>query len=239
EILPDMAQPQRMLRLLQGGVGSGKTVVALLAMAAAVEAGHQAAMTAPTELLARQHPAAILPAAEQAGLRASLLPGRERGPARRQVLDDRAAGETDIIVGTHALFQDDVVFADLALAVVDEQHRFGVHQRLALQAKSAAGADLLVTTATPIPRTLALTLYGDMEVSRITEKPVGRQPIDTRVLPLERLGEVVSRLRSALDGGARCYWVCPLVSESDALDISDAEQRYAALEQVFPGRIGL
>ncbi len=239
EILADMAQPQRMLRLLQGDVGSGKTVVALLAMAAAVEAGHQAAMMAPTELLARQHLATILPLAEQAGLRVSMLTGRERGPARRQVLDDLAAGETDIVVGTHALFQDDVVFADLALAVVDEQHRFGVHERLALQAKSAAGADLLVTTATPIPRTLALTLYGDMEVSRITEKPVGRQPIDTRVLPLERLGEVVSRLRSALDGGARCYWVCPLVSESDALDISDAEQRYAALEQVFPGRIGL
>ena len=166
-----------MLRLLQGDVGSGKTVVALLAMAIAVEAGAQAAFMAPTEVLARQHLETIAPLAEKAGLRIGLLTGREKGKTREALLDRLAAGDIDILIGTHALFQADVVFKDLAFAVIDEQHRFGVHQRLSLQSKgNGAGTDVLVMTATPIPRTLLMTHYGDLDVSRLTEKPPGRKP---------------------------------------------------------------
>lgn len=238
EILRDMAAPERMLRLLQGDVGSGKTVVALLALAAAIESGTQGALMVPTEILARQHFATLTPLCERAGLRLALLTGREKGRARDDLLTRLAAGDIDILVGTHALFQDDVEFHDLGLVVIDEQHRFGVHQRLALQAKAQI-ADLLVMTATPIPRTLALTVYGDMDVSKLTEKPAGRQPVDTRVLPSERMDEVIDGLRRLLTTNGRAYWICPLVEESELVDLAAAEDRAKALAQAFPGRTGL
>ena len=238
EIRADLRSEKRMIRLLQGDVGSGKTVVALLAMAEVVEAGRQAAMMAPTEVLARQHFERMAPLAEQAGLRIALMTGRDRVADRRDALASLAAGEIDIAVGTHALFQEGVVFADLGLAVVDEQHRFGVRQRLALASKGEA-ADLLVMTATPIPRTLVLAYFGDMDVSALTEKPPGRQPIDTRVMPIERLEEVVAGLSRALDRGARAYWICPLVEESETLDAAAAEERAGALRAIFGNSVGL
>ena len=240
EIDADMADPLHMLRLLQGDVGSGKTVVALLAMATAVEAGHQAAFMAPTELLARQHLATIAHFAEPAGLRIALLTGRERGKERLAILDALQGGEIDILIGTHALFQDPIAFRDLGLAVIDEQHRFGVHQRLALQEKGlGAGAELLVMTATPIPRTLLLTSYGDLDVSRLDEKPPGRKPVTTRIIPLERLDEVIDGVARAVESGAQVYWVCPLVGESEVLDLAAAEERYADLRGQFGERVGL
>lgn len=240
EIDADMADPLHMLRLLQGDVGSGKTIVALLAMATAVEAGHQAALMAPTELLVRQHFETIARFAAPAGLRVRLLTGRERGKDRLAVLEDLKAGEIDILIGTHALFQDAIAFRDLGLAVIDEQHRFGVHQRLALQAKGAgAGAELLVMTATPIPRTLLLTSYGDLDVSRLDEKPPGRKPILTRTVPLDRLDEVVDGIDRAIQGGAQVYWVCPLVGESELLDLAAAEERFTHLRARFGDRVGL
>jgi ATP-dependent DNA helicase RecG len=232
EIRADLAAPKRMLRLLQGDVGSGKTVVALLAMAGIVEAGRQAALMAPTEILARQHFERMRPLAEAAGLRIVLLTGRDKASERNRTLAALAAGEIDLAVGTHALFQESVAFADLGLAVVDEQHRFGVHQRLALASKGEA-VDLLVMTATPIPRTLVLTYFGDMDVSALTEKPPGRTPIDTRALPLERLADVVAAIGRAIAGGARAYWVCPLVEESEELDVAAAQERAEALRAIF------
>ena len=239
EIHTDMAKPERMMRLLQGDVGSGKTIVALLALARAVEAGCQGALMVPTDLLARQHFTNLEPLARQAGIRLELLTGREKGKAREAVLGRLASGETGILVGTHALFQQGVEFGDLALVVIDEQHRFGVHQRLALQAKAGDATDLLVMTATPIPRTLSLTLYGDMDVSRLTEKPAGRQPIDTLVLPLQRLGEVVDGIERAIASGQRAYWVCPLVEDSELVDLAAAEDRFAALDTRLAGQVGL
>jgi ATP-dependent DNA helicase RecG len=239
EILQDMAKPQRMLRLLQGDVGSGKTVVALLALATAVECGAQGAFMVPTEILARQHLSTLSPYCQAAGIRLALLTGREKGKAREEVLAGLASGEIGILIGTHALFQEGVAFKDLALVVIDEQHRFGVHQRLALQAKAGTATDHLVMTATPIPRTLALTVYGDMDVSKLTEKPAGRLPIDTRVLPMSRLDEVVAGLGRSLAEGHRAYWVCPLVEESEAVDLAAAEDRFRALAARFPGRVGL
>lgn len=227
-----------MLRLLQGDVGSGKTVVALLAMARAVEAGGQAALMAPTEILARQHLATIAPLAEKAGLRTAILTGREKGRERTETLAGLASGEIDIVVGTHALFQESVAFHDLVLAVVDEQHRFGVHQRLAITAKGDA-PDMLVMTATPIPRTLVLTAFGDMDVSKLTEKPAGRQPIRTVTLPLERLDELVGRMRDAVADGQKIYWICPLVEESEEIKLMSAEDRFASLKPLFGDRIGL
>jgi len=238
EIAADMASEHRMLRLLQGDVGAGKTVVALLTMLTAVEAGCQAVLMAPTEILARQHYATLQPLCEAIGVRLAVLTGRDKGKARQAVLDRLAAGDYNIVVGTHALFQDDIAFSDLALAVVDEQHRFGVHQRLLLAAKGE-GLDMLVMTATPIPRTLTLTVYGDMDVSVLDEKPPGREPVDTRAMPLSRLVEVVDGLERALKQGARIYWVCPLVEESDRLDAAAAEERYAALAQRYPDQVGL
>jgi ATP-dependent DNA helicase RecG len=229
-----------MLRLLQGDVGSGKTVVALLALVNAAEADYQGALMAPTDLLARQHFAALSPLCEKAGLKTALLTGRDKGKKRAAILEDLAKGRIDILIGTHALFQPDVVFARLGLAVIDEQHRFGVRQRMALQAKGGdKGLDVLVMTATPIPRTLTLAHYGDMEVSRILERPAGRQPVDTRILPMERLGEVISGVRRAIAGAARVYWVCPLIEESESLDVSAAEDRFAQLQSEFAGRVGL
>lgn len=238
EIEADMAKPERMLRLLQGDVGSGKTVVALLTMLAAVETGAQAALMAPTEILARQHAETLGPLCSAAGVRLAVLTGRDKGRARHEVLEALAAGEIDILIGTHALFQDDVVFRDLAVAVIDEQHRFGVHQRLKLADKGRA-VDMLVMTATPIPRTLTLTLYGDMDSSKLDEKPPGRQPVDTRILALTRLEEVAHGLRRAIEGGARVYWVCPLVEESEAIDLAAAEERFAHLHGLFGPRVGL
>jgi ATP-dependent DNA helicase RecG len=239
EIEKDMASDRRMLRLLQGDVGSGKTVVALLAMLGAVEAGHQAALMAPTELLVRQHMASLEPYAAAAGVRLAMLTGREKGAGREATLKALAAGEIDILVGTHALFTEDVTFRDLGLAVVDEQHRFGVHQRMQLQGKGNRPTDVLVMTATPIPRTLALTAYGDMDVSKIAGRPPGRQPVETRVLPADRLGDVVAHLNTALDKGARAYWVCPLVEESEKIDLAAAEDRAQMLRGALKHNVGL
>ncbi len=238
EILADMRSGERMTRLLQGDVGSGKTVVALLAMLNAVETGAQAALMAPTEILARQHFATIAPLARAAGVECVLVTGRDKGRARDQALAGLASGAVPLAIGTHALFQEEVAFRDLAFAVVDEQHRFGVHQRLDLAAKGH-GADVLVMTATPIPRTLTMTAYGDLDVSRLTDKPPGRQKIDTRALPLARLDEIAGRLGGAIDEGARIYWVCPLVEESEQVDIAAATERAAHLGRLFPGRVGL
>jgi ATP-dependent DNA helicase RecG len=238
EIRADQAGETRMLRLLQGDVGSGKTVVALLAMLNAVEAGHQAALMAPTEILARQHLETIAPLAAAAGAEVALLTGREKGKARQAVLDRLAAGDLPMVVGTHALFQDAVEFADLALAVVDEQHRFGVHQRLQLSAKGRA-VDVLVMTATPIPRTLALTAYGDMDGSRLDEKPPGRKPVQTVTVASDRLEEVVAAVRRKAADGERVYWVCPLVDESEAVDLAAATERHAHLREALGPRVGL
>jgi ATP-dependent DNA helicase RecG len=232
DIIADLAQPNRMLRLLHGDVGSGKTVVALVAAATVIEAGRQAALMAPTEILARQHLATIAPLAAAAGVRTAILTGRERGRERAEIISALAAADIDLVVGTHALFQEDVAFHDLALAIVDEQHRFGVHQRLALARKGEA-VDLLVLTATPIPRTLVLTYFGDMDASELREKPAGRQKVDTRALPLERLSEVIDAVARALDDGCRVYWVCPLVEESESIDLAAAEHRYEALKKRF------
>jgi len=239
EIDADMASDMRMLRLLQGDVGSGKTVVAFLAMLTAVESGHQAALMAPTEILARQHYATIAPLAEAAGVEVVLLTGRERGKAREAALAGLGDGRIALAVGTHALFQADVAFADLALAVIDEQHRFGVHQRLLLAGKGARAADTLVMTATPIPRTLMLAAYGDLDNSRLLEKPAGRKPVDTRALPLERLEDVMAAVGRALDRGAKVFWVCPLVEESEVSDMAAATERHAALRDRFGDRVGL
>ncbi len=240
EIAADLASEGRMLRLLQGDVGSGKTAVALMSMAIAVEANAQAALMAPTEVLARQHVETIAPLAEAANLRIALLTGREKGKGRNETLKRLAAGDIDILIGTHALFQSDVVFKDLAFAVIDEQHRFGVHQRLALQAKGSNGAtNVLVMTATPIPRTLLMTHYGDLEVSRLTEKPAGRKPVVTKAIPIESIERLIDRLRVQLAEGAQVYWVCPLIESSDVSELAAAEERHAHLKQLFGDVVGL
>ncbi|WP_158045776.1 ATP-dependent DNA helicase RecG [Skermanella pratensis] len=238
EIYADMQADRRMLRLLQGDVGSGKTVVALLAMLNAVEAGAQAALMAPTEILARQHFETLGPLTEAAGVRLGVLTGRDKGKARAAIYERLAAGEIDIIVGTHALFQEDVAFRDLAVAVIDEQHRFGVHQRLQLSSKGRS-VDVLVMTATPIPRTLTLTAYGDMDVSRLTEKPPGRKPVTTITIPIDRLEEVIAGIRRKIAEGARVYWVCPLVEESELVDLAAATDRHALLRAEIGERVGL
>lgn len=239
EIAADMAAPQRMNRLLQGDVGAGKTLVAFKALLIAVEAGGQGVMMAPTEILARQHLQGLRPLAEAAGVRLEILTGRDKGAARAAKLDALARGEIGILVGTHAVFQKGVEFADLRLAIVDEQHRFGVRQRLELGRKGA-GADMLVMTATPIPRSLALAQYGDMDVSVLDEKPPGRKPIRTVLVSMGRIDEVVDHLRRALTEGRQAYWVCPLVEESEAVDLSSAEERFRRLRAALgEGRVGL
>ena len=238
-IADDLNQPVRMLRLLQGDVGSGKTVVALLAAAAAAEAGKQSALMAPTEILARQHIKTIAPLAEQAGIRVAILTGREKGKERRDILKRLENRQIDLLVGTHALIQDDVAYSALALAIVDEQHRFGVRERLTLTSKGEA-VDVLVLSATPIPRTLVLTYFGDMDVSELREKPAGRQEIDTRAISASRLNEIVEGVGRALDSGKLVYWICPLVEESENIDhLTDAEQRFASLRERFGDRVGL
>ncbi|MBK5919832.1 ATP-dependent DNA helicase RecG [Rhodothalassium salexigens] len=238
QILADMGADDAMLRLVQGDVGSGKTVVALVAMLTAVEAGAQAAMLAPTEILARQHAAGLAPLAQAAGVRLAVLTGRTPKGERARLLADLAAGGIDILVGTHAVIEEAIQFKDLGLAVIDEQHRFGVFQRLALSGKGRA-VDTLVMTATPIPRTLTLTVYGDMEVSRIQEKPPGRQPVDTRVVSLARLDAVVEAVGRAITQGEQVYWVCPLVEEAEGLDVTAAADRHRDLAARFGDRVGL
>lgn len=238
EILDDMAGSERMVRLVQGDVGSGKTIVAFFAMLAAVEAGGQAALMAPTEILARQHLESLGDLAGAAGVRLEVLTGRDKGVSRKDKLARLVSGETNILIGTHAVFQESIDFRDLALVVIDEQHRFGVRQRIALTQKGVR-PDLMVMTATPIPRTLALTAYGDMDVSQITEKPAGRKPVDTRAIPLGRLSAVVEGVKRAAARGEQAYWVCPLVEESDVIDITAAEDRFETLKAALGDRAGL
>ena len=240
EIRGDMAQSAPMLRLLQGDVGSGKTLVALLAMLSAVEAGAQAALLAPTEILARQHHATLLAQLDSLGVRVAILTGREKGRARESVLMGLADGSIDILVGTHAIFQEKVAYRNLGLAVIDEQHRFGVSQRLLLSSKAERPPHLLVMTATPIPRTLTLTQYGEMDVSRIDEMPPGRTPVETRVIGDQKLPEVIDGLARHISGGGQAYWVCPLVEESEKSDAAAAEARAAVLRQRFGAdKVGL
>ena len=240
EIAADMKASQQMMRLLQGDVGSGKTVVALLAMLIAIESGAQAALMAPTEVLARQHHATLQRLAAPAGVEVALLTGREKGRPRDALLTSLASGFTPIVVGTHALLTGDVIFRDLALAVIDEQHRFGVEQRLALSEKGNA-TDTLLMSATPIPRTLMMTVYGDLDTSRLVEKPPGRQPIDTRAMPLERSDEIVEAVARAIRRGTKAYWICPMVEESETADLAAAEERHRILAAMpmFRGRVGL
>ena len=238
EIYNDQAKPYRMLRLLQGDVGSGKTIVALLSMLNAVEAGTQAAIMAPTEILAKQHFETIAPLCEDIGIECALLTGKSKGKNRSIILNNLENGKINILIGTHALFQEDVKYKDLGFVVVDEQHRFGVHQRLSLSEKGNK-ADILVMTATPIPRTLILTAYGDMEYSKIDQMPNGRKPVDTRVIPITKLNETVAALKRKIDDGTRAYWVCPLVEESEKSDLAAAEARFADLQKIFGNKVGL
>ena len=239
EIRGDMAQAAPMLRLLQGDVGSGKTLVALLAMLTAVESGAQAALLAPTEILARQHHATLFSQLDAIGVRVAILTGREKGRSRETVLMGLADGSIDILVGTHAIFQQKVAYKALGLAVIDEQHRFGVSQRLLLSEKAARPPHLLVMTATPIPRTLTLTHYGEMDVSRIDEMPPGRTPVETRVISDEKIPDVIDALGRHVADGGQAYWVCPLVEESESIDSAAVEQRAALLRLRFGPRIGL
>lgn len=238
EIDEDMKAPLKMLRLLQGDVGSGKTIVAACAMMNAIEGGAQTAIMAPTEILARQHEESFTPWLEAAGVTHVTLTGRNKGKEREMILEEIASGKAQVVIGTHALFQESIAFKDLGLAVIDEQHRFGVHQRLALSQKSK-GTDVLVMTATPIPRTLTLTAYGDMEVSRLDEKPPGRKPVDTRLLPKEKVETMIDAIKRQLEKGSRAYWVCPLVEESEKLDLEAAEARYDVLKDYFGADVGL
>ena len=240
EIRGDMAQSAPMLRLLQGDVGSGKTLVALMSMLTAIESGAQAALLAPTEILARQHHATLLGQLDSIGVRVAILTGREKGKARESVLMGLADGSIDILVGTHAIFQEKVAYKNLGLAVIDEQHRFGVSQRLLLASKAERPPHLLVMTATPIPRTLTLTQYGEMDVSRIDEMPPGRTPIETRVISDERLPDVIDGLGRHVAGGGQAYWVCPLVEESEKSDAAAAEERARVLRLRLGGdKVGL
>ena len=239
EIADDLAQPLKMNRLLQGDVGSGKTLVALMALLTVVEAGGQGVMMAPTEILARQHLEGLQPLAESAGVVLEILTGRDKGAERKRKLEALAKGDIQILVGTHAVFQKDVFFDDLRLAVIDEQHRFGVAQRMELGAKGAA-VDVLVMTATPIPRSLALAQYGDMDVSVLDEKPPGRTPVQTALVSTDRMDEVVEKLRKAVAEGKQAYWVCPLVEESEVSDMTAAEERFKRLRAALgEGVVGL
>jgi ATP-dependent DNA helicase RecG len=240
EIRGDLIQSMPMLRLLQGDVGSGKTLVAVAAMLTAVESKAQAALLAPTEILARQHHATLLGMLDSLGVRVAILTGREKGRARDSVLMGLADGSIDILVGTHAIFQDKVAYKNLGLAVIDEQHRFGVSQRLLLASKAETPPHLLVMTATPIPRTLTLTQYGEMDVSRIDEMPPGRTPIETRVISEEKLPDVIDGLGRHLANGGQAYWVCPLVEESEKSDAAAAEERARVLKLRFgEDKVGL
>ncbi len=238
EVRADLGGGERMTRLLQGDVGAGKTVVAMLAMADVAAAGRQSALMAPTEILARQHYETLAGPLAAQNVSCLLLTGRDKGAARAEKLAALASGQAAVAVGTHALFQDDVIFHDLALAVIDEQHRFGVGERQRLQDKGDA-THLLAMSATPIPRTLELTVFGDLDVSRLDEKPPGRKPVATRAAPTSRIGEVVARLRQAVATGAQAFWICPLVAESELIDLAAAEARAEALRQWLGPVVGL
>jgi len=239
EVRRDLTSGEQMGRLLQGDVGSGKTAVAALALADAASSGFQGALMAPTEILARQHFERLAPMLEAAGAPTVLLTGRDTPAERRERLAALASGAAKVAIGTHALFQDAVAFQNLALAVIDEQHRFGVNERQRLQAKGRGGVHLLTMSATPIPRTLELTQYGELDVSRLREKPPGRTPVTTAVLPLARLGDVAKRLKAAIAAGAQAYWICPLVAESEASDLAAAEARAHDLRRVLSVEVGL
>ncbi len=232
EIYADMAEPAPMLRLLQGDVGSGKTLVAALAMARAAEAGLQSALMAPTDILARQHGATLAPLLEAAGITMAVLTGRDKGKERKAILERMASGDLHVVIGTHALFQDEVIFHDLGLIVIDEQHRFGVSDRARMVSKGFA-PHVLVMSATPIPRTLALSIHGDMDLSVLDEKPPGRMPIKTATMPSSRMSEVIQGIAEASKRGERAYWVCPLIEESEAVDLAAVEDRYLELKTYF------
>ena len=238
EIFTDQASSYQMLRLLQGDVGSGKTVVAFLTMLNVIECNMQAAIMAPTEILAKQHMETMSAWADMVGIRIELLTGKIKGKKRQEILSDLALGKIDMLMGTHAVFTEDVTFKNLACVVVDEQHRFGVNQRLELTNKGVK-PDVLVMTATPIPRTLVLTQYGDMEYSKIDELPKGRKPVDTRVIPVSKLSEIVEALKRKISNKTRAYWVCPLVEESEKTDLAAAEERYKTLQKIFGDKVGL
>ena len=238
EIRRDLQSGRRMTRIVQGDVGAGKTVVAMLAMIDVAASGRQAVLMAPTEILARQHFDTLATPLAMVGIKAVLLTGRHKGVARADRTTDLASGLAHVAIGTHALFQDDVAYHDLALAVIDEQHRFGVNERGRLRGKGAA-AHMLALSATPIPRTLELTVFGDLDVSRLDEKPPGRTPVATRVAPMPRLGDVIARWRDAVAQGAQAFWICPLVSESEVLDVAAAEARCETLKGVFGEAVGL
>lgn len=238
EISADLASPYRMARLLQGDVGAGKTFVAAMAAAQVAECGAQVAIMAPTEILARQHVDSLRSFLEPVGLTVEGLTGRDKGKPREALMTGLREGYIDVIVGTHALFQDKVEFDNLGLVIIDEQHRFGVHDRLKLTQKGHR-PDLLVMTATPIPRTLALTAYGDLDVSRLDEKPAGRQPIATRILPMEKIDSVVDAIGRAVNDGNQVYWVCPLVEGSELIDLTSVEDRHRHLTARFGERVGL
>ena len=238
EIMEDLAIPERMLRLLQGDVGSGKTIVGFIAALSVIEGGEQVAIMAPTEILARQHFDGLKPFCEAIGIRLEILTGKDKAAAKRQTLEQLADGSINLIVGTHALFQDKVEFSKLGLTIIDEQHRFGVHQRLTLGEKGEA-TDVLVMTATPIPRTLVLTHYGDMDVSRLDEKPPGRQPITTNAINKTRIEDLISRIQTAVASGKKAYWICPLVEESEEVNATAAEDRYADLKSRMGDKVGL
>lgn len=243
EIRADLARPEPMMRLVQGDVGSGKTVVAALAALQAVEAGCQAVVMAPTELLAEQHFRNFLDWLEPIGVRVAWLAGKLTAKQRRAQLEEAASGRAKVIVGTHALFQEGVEFQRLGLVIIDEQHRFGVHQRLALRQKGARDGQAphqLIMTATPIPRTLAMTAYADLDTSIIDELPPGRTPVQTVVISESRRAEVVARVAAAIDDGRQVYWVCPLIEESELMQFEAAEQTFAALSAALPDcRVGL
>ncbi len=238
EISADMTSPYRMARLLQGDVGAGKTFVAALACAQAAEAGAQVALMAPTEILARQHNQTLKTLLAPAGLMVETITGRDKGKARQALATGLEEGYIDVVIGTHALFQEAVEFKDLGLVIIDEQHRFGVHDRLKLSEKGNK-PDLLVMTATPIPRTLALTAYGDLDVSKLDEKPLGRKPIETRILPMQRLDDVIEGVGRAIKKGNQVYWVCPLVEDSELINLSSVEDRHRQLTAIFGKRVGL
>lgn len=238
EISADLKSPYRMARLLQGDVGAGKTFVAAMAAAHVAESKAQVAIMAPTEILARQHADTLKEMLNPAGLTVEALTGRDKGKPREALMTGLAEGYIDVIIGTHALFQDKVEFHDLGLVIIDEQHRFGVHDRMKLTQKGRM-PDLLVMTATPIPRTLALTSYGDLDVSKLDEKPAGRLPIETRIIPMERLDSVAEGVARAVESGNQVYWVCPLVEDSELIDLTSAEDRHRYLTARFGARVGL
>lgn len=233
EIFSDMASDTPMMRLVQGDVGSGKTIVAVISALRMAESGGQTALLAPTDTLAQQHFAKIRQMCENLGIVVDVLTGRDKGAARREKLISIRSGRTKIIIGTHALFSDDVEYKDLGLVIVDEQHRFGVNQREALRAKGA-NVDLLALSATPIPRTLSMTMYGDMDISVINEKPAGRLPIHTTKLPISRTNELIERIKMQIATGAKVFWICPLVADENGMGVGAAVARYDMLKQIFP-----